>query len=73
MSGPPGKIAILTLLLNPTGEQKQFRLPPPHVPTRILIDSASGNLDARDLGGHELMVAAHCAMLLHAEYGETSG
>jgi isoamylase len=73
MSCSQGKIAILTFLLNPTGEQRLFHLPPPHVPTRILIDSASVSLEARDVAGQELMVVEHSAMLLHAEYGKAEG
>jgi glycogen operon protein len=73
MSGPQGKIAILSLLLNPTEEPRLFRLSPPHVPTRILIDSTSDNLEERDLQGHEALVAAHGAILLHAELRGAKG
>ena len=66
MSGPEGKVSILTLLLNPTNEHRQFRLPAPHVPTRILLDSAEQVADERDLQGSDVPVAAHSAVLLHA-------
>ena len=66
MTGPEGKIVILTLLLNPTSEYRQFRLPAPHVATRILLDSAEQGADERDLEGGDLRVAAHSAVLLRA-------
>src|SRR5581483_9654131 len=41
MAGPEGRVTILTLLLNPTDRQHQFRLPPPLLPSRVLLDSAA--------------------------------
>ena len=62
-----GKVSILTLLLNPTAEARDFRLPLPLMPFRVLIDSATAGTaeDWRDAGG--LSVAAHSAMLLFAQ------
>jgi len=68
MSDSQGKVAILTLLLNPTDEHRQFHLPAPHLPTRILLDSAAVDLDERDVLGDEMPAAAHSAVLLYAEY-----
>jgi isoamylase len=62
-----GKVSILTLLLNPTTEARDFRLPLPLMPFRVLIDSATAGTaeDWRDADG--LSVAAHSAMLLFAQ------
>jgi isoamylase len=68
MAGPEGKIAILTLLLNPTNEHRQFRLPAPHVPARVLLDSAAHEADQRDVQSSDVPVAAHSVTLLHALY-----
>jgi isoamylase len=68
MPNPDGKIAILTLLLNPTDEHRQFRLPPPHLPARILLDSAAQEADASEVQGSDVPVQAHSAVLLHAVY-----
>ncbi|HTI82092.1 MAG TPA: glycogen debranching protein GlgX [Acetobacteraceae bacterium] len=62
-----GKVSVLTLLLNPTAEARDFRLPPPLMPFQVLIDSATGGTaeDWRDTAG--LSVAAHSAMLLYSQ------
>jgi isoamylase len=60
-------VSILTLLLNPTNEGKQFRLPPPRVPARVLLDSAAEEPVEREIDGNDVLVAAHSAVLLHAE------
>ncbi len=65
---PEGKIAILTLLLNPTDEHRQFRLPAPHLPTSVLLDSAAPEREGCDVQGSKLAVAAHSAVLLHSIY-----
>jgi glycogen operon protein len=65
---PGGKVAILTLLLNPTSEDCIFRLPPPDVPSRILVDSSAPEAAETVLRGPDLPVAAHAAVLLYAEY-----
>jgi isoamylase len=74
MADAEGKIAILTLLLNPTDEHRQFRLPAPRLPARVLLDSASWDAPGDcEVQGADLRVAAHSAMLLHAEYEEETG
>lgn len=62
-----GKVTVLTLLLNPSGEDRQFQLPLPHGPARLLIDTSEPAADERDLDGPHLKVAARSAMLLLAE------
>jgi isoamylase len=73
MAGPEGRVSILTLLLNPTDECRHFRLPRPHAPARVLLDSASPEADERALDGSNLPVVAHSAVLLHADYEEETG
>ena len=67
MQNREGKVTILTLLLNPTDQQLAFRLPEPHLPSHILLDSADAELQEHAIAGTELSVAAHSAMLLYAE------
>jgi isoamylase len=73
MRGAEGKVAILTLLLNPTDKCQDFRLPTPHLPARVLLDSAALNLEEREVDAANLPVAAHSAVLLHMEYDEKAG
>jgi isoamylase len=62
-----GQVSVLTLLLNPTQDSCEFRLPEPHVPSSIVLDSAAAEAREQQLSGFELTVAAHSAVLLHAE------
>ncbi|HXA23462.1 MAG TPA: glycogen debranching enzyme GlgX, partial [Acetobacteraceae bacterium] len=66
MSVAEGKVAILTLLLNPTDEHRQFRLPVPGMPLRVLLDSAALDGEKRDVQGSDVPVAAHSVVLLHS-------
>ena len=63
---PEGKITILTLLLNPTDEHRQFHLPVPQLPSRVLLDSAAHESDMRAVQDGDVQVAAHSAVLLHS-------
>jgi len=65
-------IVILTLLLNPTADDRLFRLPPPDLKARILLDSTDPAAGERDLEGGEIHVAARGAVLLRAKSGEES-
>ncbi len=67
MRNTEGKITILTLLLNPTDEALEFRLPPPYLPSRVALDSAKPELEERTVEGSPLLVAAHSAVLVTAE------
>ncbi len=73
MQNREGKVTILTLLLNPTDQQLAFRLPEPHLPSRVLLDSADPAVKEHAIAGAELAVAAHSAMLLCAECPMESG
>jgi isoamylase len=59
-----GLVPALTLFLNPTGEGLSFRIPPPHVPTRMLIDTDKLDAPERDLAGETIEVAARSAVLV---------
>ena len=65
---PEGKVTILSLLLNADDKSADFRLPPPHAATRLLLDSAEPDAGERPLTRHEIRVAAHSAILLCAEH-----
>jgi isoamylase len=65
---PEGKVTILSLLLNPEDQPCDFRLPMPHLPGRILMDSAEEHEADSPCTGVRLRTAAHSAVLLHAEH-----
>jgi len=58
-----GRIAILTLFLNPSENDRVFRLPTQNVPTRLLIDSAAPDKEESDITADEITVVARSAML----------
>jgi isoamylase len=62
-----GKVAVATLLLNPSGEDRNFHLPEPHVPTRLVLDTGDPAAAERLLDGPDLEVRARSAVLLMAE------
>jgi isoamylase len=67
MRTPEGKVTILMLLLNPDDRPGDFRLPPPQLPSRVLLDSADPEAFERPMTGEVVRVAAHSAVLLYAE------
>ena len=68
MRNPEGKVTILTLLLNPDDRRSDFRLPMPHLPSRVLLDSAEPEAHERPVITDMVRVAAHSAVLLYAEH-----
>jgi isoamylase len=58
-----GSVPILTLFLNPSDQDRVFRLPTQNVPTRLLIDSAAPEKPEADVVGEEMTVAARSAVL----------
>jgi isoamylase len=62
-----GKVTILTLLLNPTGEDRRFHLPPPNLPSVVLLDSAAPEDAVATVIDGSLIVGAHAAVLVSAE------
>ncbi len=59
-------ISLLSLLLNPTSEDREFRLSPPDLPRRILVDTAVPDAEERDVAGNAIGVAAHSATLVYS-------
>jgi glycogen operon protein len=58
-----GSVPILSLYLNPTADEVRFRIPPPKLPTRVLIDSSAPDTLERDIADDEIAVAARSAVL----------
>ncbi|HSZ93575.1 MAG TPA: glycogen debranching protein GlgX [Acetobacteraceae bacterium] len=63
-----GRVEILSLLVNPGDRPCDFRLPEPHLPGRVVLDSAEPETHERPITGQEVRVAAHSAVLLYAEH-----
>jgi glycogen operon protein len=63
-----GNITILSLLLNPEDRPYDFRLPPPRLSSRVLLDSSVPDACERPLVADGVTVAAHSAVLLCSEY-----
>ena len=59
-----GSTTVLTLILNPTDEDRVFTLPRPDLPTRILIDTGAPDEPEHELERSELMVSCRSAVLL---------
>ncbi len=62
-----GRVTILTLLLNPTAEDRQFRLPPPELESLVVLDSALPVSQPVAVIASTLMVGAHSAVLVAAQ------
>jgi isoamylase len=58
-----GTVGILTLFLNPSGDEQRFRIPHPVALTRRLLDSAAPEAPEADIFGDEITVAARSAAL----------
>jgi isoamylase len=59
-----GTVSVLTLLLNPTAERLSFRLPPPPLRSRLVIDTDQPDADERAFTSEEIEVAAQSAVLV---------
>lgn len=59
-------VTIFSLLLNPTGEDRVFRLPPPALPSVVAINTADPELDGTVARPDTVPVAAHAALLVLA-------
>jgi isoamylase len=66
-----GTVAALTLFLNPSDAGVAFRLPRPHVPTRVLIDTDKPDAPERDHDGDRIEVASRSAVLVIGTHYET--
>jgi glycogen operon protein len=58
-----GTAPVLMLFLNPSDQDRVFRLPTQNVPTRLLIDTAQPDMGERDISGEEIKVVARSAIL----------
>src|SRR5256714_2851826 len=58
-----GSVAILTLFLNPSENDRVFRLPTQNVATRLVIDSLAPDKEESDITTDEIIVAARSAVL----------
>jgi glycogen operon protein len=58
-----GSLAILTCYFNPSPEDRSFKLPPPRLATRLLLDSAAPELPEQNLKGDEITVKARSVVL----------
>ncbi len=63
-----GKVTILSLLLNPGDQPCDFRLPPPRLPCRVLLDTAEPEAPERPVAGEGVRVGAHSALLIYSEH-----
>jgi isoamylase len=63
-----GAVDILTLCLNPSNEDIRFRLPPPVLPARVLVDSTRPDSTDEPVVDNEFDVPAHGAVLVAARY-----
>jgi glycogen operon protein len=59
-----GMVPILTCLFNPTAEDRLFKLPPPNLPARQLLDSADLMAGERDIEDGTLPVKARSVVLV---------
>ncbi|GIK96900.1 MAG: glycogen operon protein GlgX homolog [Alphaproteobacteria bacterium] len=64
-----GSIEVIALLLNASAEALQFRLPPPALVWRVLIDSADPDGLPRKLDGDEVTVEDRAAVVVGAILG----
>ncbi len=65
-----GAVSILTALFNASPRDAPFRLPPPGLPARLLLDSAEPAAPARDLDSDRIVVRAQSVVLALSRRGE---
>jgi glycogen operon protein len=63
-----GTVPILTCLFNPTPDGRTFKLPPPRLATRLLLDSADPAGVERDIVGDSVPVRARSVVLVRSVY-----
>jgi len=62
--GDDGAVHILSSFFNSTSEDRPFRIPPPVLPTRLLVDSAAPEAPERVIIGDQLIVKGHSVVLI---------
>jgi glycogen operon protein len=60
-------VSLLTLLLNPTAEERLFQLPQPALPSRVLVNTAQPKTEEFDLKDSKVEVDSYSAVLLYAK------
>jgi isoamylase len=65
---PDGSVPILTCFFNAGGEDRDFKLPPPQLPTRVLIDSGDPSAPEHPLAGDAVTVKARSVVVTLAIY-----
>ncbi|HMF22681.1 MAG TPA: glycogen debranching protein GlgX, partial [Pseudolabrys sp.] len=60
-------VSLLTLLLNPTGEERLFQLPQPALSSRVLVNTAQPKTEEFDLKDSKVEVDSYSAVLLYAK------
>ena len=65
-------VSLLSLLMNPSVEDRIFNLPQPTVPGRILVDSARPYVEEQEIKRNEVSVLAHSLVLCYALLGQTT-
>ena len=63
-----GSVPIVTCLFNPMPDDRTFTLPPPRLPTRLLLDSADPAGAERDLDSETVAVKARSVVLVRSVY-----
>ena len=61
-------VNILTLCLNPSNEDRRFRLPTPVLPARVILSSSKPETSDAPVVDNEVDVPAHGAVLVAARY-----
>jgi len=59
-----GTVPVLTLFLNPSDQDRAFKLPGPKIPMRLLVDTARPDQDESDISGEDITVVARSAILI---------
>ncbi|MBN9086525.1 MAG: glycogen debranching protein GlgX [Reyranella sp.] len=63
-----GRVPILTCLFNPMPDDRTFKLPPPRLPTRLLLDSTDPAGAERDIDGETVAVKSRSVVLVRSVY-----
>jgi len=61
-----GRVAILTCFFNADAEDRIFKVPPPHLPAELLLDSADPAGQERRFDGDEVIAKARSVVLIRA-------
>ena len=63
IKGQDGSVPILTCFFNPEGQDRTFKLPPPRLPTTLLLDSADPVAPERTIESEILTVKARSVVM----------